>query len=454
MATTTFKDFMFECENYPHSKESFELMQECSELALMEKFIEDQEFYQENASIFTEGVEVSEGYFAEAADDATIQALMEKAEAKGTSIRYRIYKGLMKILGVFTRFFKKIGNKFDDLTTAGQNVLKSLAAVEMDEAKGKSLKSIIEGAKSKAGAGFTPKNKQPYASHVKVKGSVAALQETIDDIRLIDWIAAALSDQTVVADVAFSEAGKNIGALPVDVIKDSAMMVILGNKNNVLAAVKSLTVGWGDAKLHGITIKVNTKSISKAADELSAIQQKLENKIGELKSEADAVINQVKNGVGAAANLVDAIHDDAKIKINAGTKEKVAGTIRKGLDPVNDFVQTHDFTEGFNKAYGMINVTIGASMKVYNGLNNYRSAAISALSTWVSNPNAVTAAKDGKKSDEPKKDDDKKDEGKQTDEKKPDTSAKAADADTAGSSPMATKEEIEARKNRDQAAKA
>ena len=73
---TTFRDFIVECDMYPHSLEAYELMKECCELQVTAQFLENQEFLQENAAILTDGnVTFTEGYFAETVDSATIESI-------------------------------------------------------------------------------------------------------------------------------------------------------------------------------------------------------------------------------------------------------------------------------------------------------------------------------------------------------------------------------------------
>ena len=78
----TFRDFIYECENYEYSNEYYEIMKESSEVLLMENYIANQEYLKE--SVIPDGI--SEGYFSEAADDDKIQQIMEAAEEKKKNI--------------------------------------------------------------------------------------------------------------------------------------------------------------------------------------------------------------------------------------------------------------------------------------------------------------------------------------------------------------------------------
>ena len=83
----TYKDLVVECSMYPHSNEAYDLFKECSELSVMERFLENQEFMQEQQEKITkENITLTESFFAESVDDATVQSIMEAKEAKKVSI--------------------------------------------------------------------------------------------------------------------------------------------------------------------------------------------------------------------------------------------------------------------------------------------------------------------------------------------------------------------------------
>ena len=104
----TFNDFVAECEGYKHSKEHYDIMKECSEIALCEQFIEDQAYIAENVAELTGVVNFTESYFSEAASDDQIKALYEKVETKKGNVLARIWAALKKAVAAVVKFFKNI----------------------------------------------------------------------------------------------------------------------------------------------------------------------------------------------------------------------------------------------------------------------------------------------------------------------------------------------------------
>lgn len=98
----TFKDILFECENYPLSREYYEIMKESSELELMKNFIESQEYQEENdISTFTES------FFMEKIDKERLTELKNKAVEKAKNLGSKIKTKLEKIVDAFISLMKK-----------------------------------------------------------------------------------------------------------------------------------------------------------------------------------------------------------------------------------------------------------------------------------------------------------------------------------------------------------
>lgn len=111
------RDFMLECSMYEYSKEHYEMMKECSELALMEQYLVNQairdDFMTENAAL-TESTQVvfTEGFFMEAAaSDSEIKEIMEAVEQKKDNIFKRAWNGLKALIAKFGRFLAKIAGE-------------------------------------------------------------------------------------------------------------------------------------------------------------------------------------------------------------------------------------------------------------------------------------------------------------------------------------------------------
>lgn len=345
----TFKDFILECEMYPHSKENYDLVKECAELTLMEKYLEDQKFYQEHKEQLTaEGIAITESYFMESVDQNTIDALNDKFMEASNNIKYKIKTGMLKIIKTFANLFTKIGNKFDETTSAGQNVLKKLNSMKLTDEQVADIKKIVDSAKSKDSSNFPVAPNQPYLKHVKLQ--YVSADNTFSE--LSNDLAAALSDKTVVANVLTTRDGTNmdtstIGAVPVETIEDTCYAVLKGDKHKVVGALQALTSTWLDVKKNGMKILVNTKQIDKNAQSLNNICSKIEQMGKENAQMAGAIVGAAEKAVGRDRNV--------------------------GAGVMNDI----------NKSYQMITSCIGQSARIYTKLNAYRSSVITGLSNYL-----------------------------------------------------------------------
>jgi hypothetical protein len=107
----TFRDYIYECENYEYSAEYYELMKECSELSLMERYLENQNFIS-NINESAIDVNITSGYFAESVDDNSIQKIYEEAEAKKSNIVIKTLKRIGKTVKIIWNFLKKFFSNY------------------------------------------------------------------------------------------------------------------------------------------------------------------------------------------------------------------------------------------------------------------------------------------------------------------------------------------------------
>lgn len=355
----TFKDFMLECEMYPHSKENYDLMKECAELGIMEKYLEDQKFYQEHKEQLTAGdIAITESYFAEAVDENTMEAFTEKYKAASNSISGKIKNGLKRILKTFANLFAKIGNKFDETTSAGQNVLKKLNGMKLTDEQVADIKKIVDNAKGKDTSNFPVAPNQPYLKHIKLQ--YVSADNTFSELK--NDLAAALSDKVVVASVFANKDGTNIdtstiGAVPVETIRDTCYAVINGDKHKIVGALQALSSTWLDVKKNGMKINVNTKQIDKNAQELNDICSKIEQMGQENAQMAGAIAGAVNNAAGGDGAV--------------------------GAKVMNDM----------NDAYSKITSCIGQSTRIYTKLNAYRSSVIVGLSNYLKSAKESNSSK-------------------------------------------------------------
>lgn len=365
----TFKDFITECENYPHSKEHFDLMKESSELCLTEQFLMDQEFMVTNSAIF-EGVELPEGYLHESVDESTIDVMMEKFDVKKAVFNSKIYQGLVRILKALKNFFMKIGNKFDDTTSKGQAIKKRLANAKLEDVDVEAIKKIVEGVKSAETSNFPVKVNQPYLKEIKL-GTYTSSDPSVSSLK--NDIAAALSNTYVLAEVSIKSNGNanenTIGALPAEDIKDALARLQMSNsKSTVVGVCGSLTSSWTTAHTKGLKINVNTKEIDKLADDLDKICTQITQM-----SQEKAIVGSFVTSV--AGNISGAIE----------AKKKEADSTVVGPPEVDEASKNvdADAMKILNSGYSMLTTAIGQTMQIYTKLNSYRTGVINGLETFL-----------------------------------------------------------------------
>ena len=141
----TFKDFMIECELYPYSKENFELMKECVELKLQERYLENARYIASTAAIFTEanGFHLSEGYFQEAVDDSFLEATAENTGKKKIGLIGKIINGVKWLIGKLAKFFNFIGGKLEKLSEKFNPVLEKVRAFDITKDNAEALRDAI-----------------------------------------------------------------------------------------------------------------------------------------------------------------------------------------------------------------------------------------------------------------------------------------------------------------------
>lgn len=347
----TFKDFILECELYDHSQQKFELMKECSELELTEKYLNDQIFMAENAALIKErcgGLE--EGFFQESVGESTFEVMTEKYFEKKKGVMGKIMRGLERIIEVFKNFIRKIANKFDDTTSKGQSVRKRLAKAKLEEADIKKMKEIVDSVKAKDGSNFPVMANQPYLSKVKL-GSYASTDATVS--ALTNDIAAALSDSVVVASVTMNKEGTavdmdKIGALPAETIKEAAFRVKNGDLPDLKGVLATITSSWKTVHSSGLKIKVNTNEINKLVEDLNQIS---------------TAIAEVGRGEATKAAAGGAAIKAAAEKIS-GQEVPFEGT---------------ELAKVAEEATSKLTAAIGQTMKLYSSLNGYRTGVINGL---------------------------------------------------------------------------
>lgn len=134
----TFKDFAAECELFEHSNDYWDVCKECSEIELTEQYISNQihqhEFMMENGLVpAEEQVQLTEGFFTEAASFDQMTALMEEVKEKKENVFKRFWNWIKGLVSKFAKWLLK--HSGDDSLVEKAEVDKLLAQLnQKDEA--------------------------------------------------------------------------------------------------------------------------------------------------------------------------------------------------------------------------------------------------------------------------------------------------------------------------------
>lgn len=348
----TYGELILEYQNYDHSQEHYELMKECYELNLMEKYIQNQQFMAESMDdIRTEFKEFDESYFGESVSEDNLQALIESANNKSKGIFNRIWKGIKslwkKIAGFFNKLFgrsKKNNSKIETALEKLKSIPKPVLAIAILGTAGavahntsvpgkgfKPLKELIEECWTDEykNDGFVIADNQPDRKYAASILNLKAIR-TSNLNHLADMLAAACSEKIVVIK---STGDKDIISL--EDLHDIFKMMTDGNDLAKVKAIKKKMdslIAEGHKK--GITIQVSNDSLDRAS----------------------ASFNEISN----ALNNVPEVGD---------------------MDP--------NVSTMLNDIYTKLNIIIGNTMKAYSDLEGYRTAVLSKLQNFRV-PNVVT----------------------------------------------------------------
>ena len=372
----TIRDFIIECELFPHSRENFEFLKECKEIEIAEKFINDQLFLSEaNIDRLNEAVNFENNFFQESVDGCSLDVLTEQTNFKSGSLLSKIIDKICKIFKVFSKFFSKIANKFDDVSKSGQALLKKLNSTTFDENGIKGLMEIIDNVRKFEPAAFPIRRKQPYANKIKLK-YVGPNYEHMTALK--DGLAVALSDDVVIAEALFGDDNvqadpDRIGIMDPDEIYKAAITLYAGKESEILNVANNLITSWGYVKLHGLKIDVNTKSIYKTAEQLNSVSEKLLT----LSEDIQLTVARFKSTVSTVATLSQQAKDAV-----TGSESGDSALIKL----INDSAASHKFSDVVNKmndVVGMITAAIGKTTRVYTQLNAYRRSVIANVNYYL-----------------------------------------------------------------------
>lgn len=270
MREQTFGDFVAECKMYQFSEERFNIMKEMSEFKLMEQYIENQSYINENSD-FIESVVLKDGYLSESADSLTLIELTESANKKGESIWKKLINGIVKIWKTFIRFLKRIMNVFDKLNRQAVKARLILKKLNIDDNVFAKLENIVKLAYSKSEP-FIAYPNQPFLKRIKFNYTGNGSND-INKVK--NDLAAALS--TSYAYAKLFRTGKNdyFVPIPIDDINSSSKQYFKKKAANLKNAIDIIKNSIENSMNKGVEIDVNNNRLEKIIKNLQELSEKI-----------------------------------------------------------------------------------------------------------------------------------------------------------------------------------
>lgn len=329
----TFKDFIIECENFEYSQEYYDLMKECSELSLMEKYIENQLYLMDNP--ITESVSLDNGYLMESANESELEIITEKALEKAKGIGNKIWSGLKRMLNSVVSFFKKYVLKLDDIDEKAKKVKKEIPNIMIN----KNLANyLVDSLKSKSDEnknfGLASKTQE-----IKCKWEEDVSAELSGKVKHLLYMA--LSDSTILVDASVLYSNRKYSPIPLDAIVSVCKSLIKKQgKYDVVGAKSTLEAAVRESKSKGLHINASAAKVKKAISALEDLYQNLE---------AKAQDNAIKYAGGS---------DDP----NKADMEVVAS---------------------LNQVYSLLTGCVGATISAYSSFLKFKIDAVNTLYKYV-----------------------------------------------------------------------
>ena len=295
----TFRDFMIECELYQHSQECFDLMKEAAELDLGQSYIISQQFLAENAAIMeSQGIVFTEGYFMEAEGNEKVKERWASFKSKAGNWFERIRQGLVNFIKKVIAFFVKIRNRFDDVDKKVVKVRKGLSAIadNLTAADANILYSALQIGNNNysINIGAVGRQSQPYAPKELAKIATRLRQLTpenstseMDQNALSIYGKGAATSDTFLKNVLSFALTDTYALVPTDndtacvsakdFIKTLESFIKAKKGYEIKNVMDYIEKAEKNARQEGVSINVNSKSITKITESLGEIQKKLEN---------------------------------------------------------------------------------------------------------------------------------------------------------------------------------
>lgn len=367
----TFAEFAKQCQFYHRSQESYDVLRECAEIELMEKYIEDHKFYEEYANEFA-GTALAEGYFGESVDSGSLEVLTEKSKLKKYNLMSVILKGFLKLMTGFGKFTGRMAAAFDKTSADAENVVKALNSQVISDAKMTRIRTMVSEALQSC-PGFVPHENQPFASKLKFTPMTGTAEKG-----LVNALAAGLSNSKANAKVGLFN-GAQVGALPIDTLRSAAADVVSMNPQKIFGTAQTCMATWAKVSADGLMIPVIPKEIERAKADLEKVCSSIEEGI---------------NSVAGGAQVVGAIVKDVNTTIAAKDPDTLADPNKaKRADAINDGADaiTGALTKGAEELRKIVNASIGASLSVYSDYSKFRKLIIGGMKTILTDKEPDTA---------------------------------------------------------------
>ena len=346
----TLGQFIEECELFEYSKEYYELVKECSELALMERYIENQEFITEcvDASVYTEG------YFMEADSEESNTTVKKSFGEKAKDLGNKIIKFFKTLIPKLISALTKFKNLFDETTRSANAIYNDLkkngVSKETSDLIIELYHTQIDKDDKTNDAGFELHKNQPFEAKIALDKSITS-DRAKDTIMILSG---SLSNTSVRVKQKsktkdYNRKNKTIGAVPIKTI--SKVCKELTNPKNksydYSGSIHTLEQAYQDVKTNGFEITVNSKELDKIIKELQEMNTRLTIMSGQTEYDRD---NIVRNAAGPA--IADHEASIYNIKI-----------------------------DGINK----INACVASTLTIYSSYATYRKKFISGMSKYFVN---------------------------------------------------------------------
>ena len=272
----TLQDYLKECEMFQYSKENFELVKEAAEINVGALYIESQQFMLENAGI-AEGVEA--GYMVEAADEASVKLLAQKAGGKKEKWAAKAKSLWARIVAAWKRFWGAIIEKYKKIRAKAADVKANLARVKITDEMAKEIGELVDRAVKQSQIPISDKQHEGFK---KVPKNVIVACE--DGVK--KKLAAAICNDTI--DLVINNPGQFALALSEGQLKSLFKLV---SDNKVLAAnadaLGRLKKVIEDAQTHnlkkGISVTKETSELEDLLKYINDSETKLAKDISEYK---------------------------------------------------------------------------------------------------------------------------------------------------------------------------